>query len=205
MKTIFKLRSVLIICLLTLSSGIPHATKWTVEVSNYVFTPSSLTDVKIGDTIHWQWMNGSHTTTSTSVPSGAASWDQPINSSSQTFEYTVTVAGTYDYKCTPHASMGMTGSFIATQSSMSVPEKFTGQFRIYPNPSTGLFRLELYNESGRINRLTVSDLTGKTIIDRNSLNEYPVLIDLQSESNGYYFAKIQTDRGFVVRKLIISK
>ncbi len=85
----------------------------TIQVGNFYFNPGSL-NVTVGDVVEWVWVEGSHTTTSTSVPAGAASWDHVINSSNQSFSYTVTTAGTYNYKCTPHASMGMTGSFVAT-------------------------------------------------------------------------------------------
>ncbi len=89
-----------------------HATTHTVQVGNYYFNPASL-NVTVGDTVKWVWVNGSHTTTSGSIPAGAASWDHPINSSNQTYAYPVTVAGSYNYVCTPHAGMGMVGSFTA--------------------------------------------------------------------------------------------
>ncbi len=82
----------------------------TVTVQNHVFTPATFT-INRGDTIKWTWINGSHTTTSLGIPSGAAAWDHPINSGSTTFIYVPTVAGTYNYKCTPHQSMGMVGNF----------------------------------------------------------------------------------------------
>lgn len=85
----------------------------TVQVGNYYFNPSTL-NVEVGDIVKWVWVNGSHTTTSSSIPAGAASWDSPINSGNQTYSYTVTVAGTYNYVCTPHAAMGQTGTFTAT-------------------------------------------------------------------------------------------
>jgi plastocyanin len=85
----------------------------TIQVGNFYFDPSSL-NVEVGDIVKWVWVEGSHTTTSTSVPAGAASWDQPINSGNQSYSYTVTTAGTYNYHCTPHAGMGMVGSFVAT-------------------------------------------------------------------------------------------
>ena len=89
------------------------AVKHVVLVGNFFFNPSSL-NVSVGDTVHWQWSAGSHTTTSGVIPSGAASWDDPINSSSPTYDYLVTAAGTYNYVCTPHAAMGMIGTFTAT-------------------------------------------------------------------------------------------
>jgi plastocyanin len=101
----------------------PHAfaTKHVVNVQNFSFTPASIPNVQLGDTIRWVWLSGSHTTTSTTIPSGAATWDSPLNSSNTSFEYKVVVAGTFNYKCTPHASMGMTGSFsTASAATLSV-------------------------------------------------------------------------------------
>jgi len=89
------------------------ATTHTVQVGNYYFNPNTL-NVEVGDTVKWVWVQGSHTTTSTTIPSGAATWDHPINSGSTSYSYKVTVAGTYNYKCTPHAAMGHLGSFTAT-------------------------------------------------------------------------------------------
>ena len=84
-----------------------------VTVQNHIFTPASFT-INLGDTIKWTWINGSHTTTSLGIPAGAATWNKNINSSSTSFIYVPTVAGTYNYKCTPHQSMGMVGNFTVT-------------------------------------------------------------------------------------------
>jgi len=99
---------------LVLSSVPAFATKHTVQVGNFFFSPASLS-VSVGDTIKWVWVAGSHTTTSNpgGIPSGASSWDHPITSSSTTYEYAVTVAGNYSYVCTPHAP-GMAGTFTAS-------------------------------------------------------------------------------------------
>jgi len=96
-----------------LFAGKSEATTFNVTVQNIVFTPSSIS-VTVGDTVKWTWINGSHTTTCngtslTSRPSGAASWSANINSSTPTFSYVVTVAGTYNYKCNPHGTSGMVG------------------------------------------------------------------------------------------------
>lgn len=88
------------------------AVKHTVNVQNYSFNPANL-NVQVGDTIRWVWVNGSHTTTSTTIPGSAAAWDEPINSSNTFYEYRVTVAGVYNYLCTPHSSTQI-GQFTAT-------------------------------------------------------------------------------------------
>jgi plastocyanin len=96
------------------------ATKHIINVQNYSFSPSSITNVIVGDTMRWVWVSGSHTTTSTTIPGSAATWDEPINSGNTSYEYKVTVAGSYNYKCTPHASMGMVGSFVATAQTATL-------------------------------------------------------------------------------------
>jgi len=96
-----------------LLSTISFATKHTVLVGNYYFNPSNIPAVQVGDTIRWEWVQGNHTTTSTSVPLGAVGWDSPITSSNQVYEYLVNTPGTYDYHCTLHSGI-QTGSFTAT-------------------------------------------------------------------------------------------
>lgn len=100
------------------------ATVHEVQVSNFQFSPANLT-VTIGDTVRWVWVTGSHTTTSGTIPVNAASWDVPMNSSSTSFDYEVTVEGTYNYVCTPHAAFGMVGSITATGALPVVLNNFT--------------------------------------------------------------------------------
>jgi plastocyanin len=88
------------------------AVKHIVHVGSFYFTPSTL-NVSVGDTIRWVWDGGSHTTTSSTIPAGAATWDSPMTSAVQSFEYAVTKTGVHNYVCTPHASMGQVGSFTA--------------------------------------------------------------------------------------------
>ena len=97
-------------CLLSLQS---EAKTWTVNVQNYQFSPATL-NVMVGDVIHWVLIDGTHTTSSVSVPSGANAWDSPMDITNTTFDYTVTQAGSYSYQCNFHASLGMVGSFTAS-------------------------------------------------------------------------------------------
>ncbi|MEI7896267.1 MAG: BACON domain-containing carbohydrate-binding protein [bacterium] len=115
-------KNIYLISFLIFASGIllsspSFAVKHVVSVGNFFFNPSSL-NVNVGDTIRWVWSAGTHTTTSDpgGIPVGAASWDAPITSSQTSFEYKVTVAGSYSYVCTPHAP-GMAGTFTAAASS----------------------------------------------------------------------------------------
>lgn len=90
-----------------------------IQTGNYFFNPATL-NINVGDTIKWIWVAGNHTTTSSSVPSGAASWDALINLTHTSYSYQVTVAGTYNYVCTPHIGMGMVASFVAEEPAPSL-------------------------------------------------------------------------------------
>ena len=71
------------------------------------YNPATLTAV-VGDTIIWEGSFTVHPLSSTSIPSGAATWH---DGSGTSFSYVITVAGTYNYKCDVHT--GMVGSFSA--------------------------------------------------------------------------------------------
>ncbi len=107
------------LCLLFLKS---QATTWQVNVSNFQFSSPTL-NVKVGDIIHWVWVSGFHTTTSITVPSGAATWDASLSSPGATFDYTVNKAGSYSYECSVHP-LQMQASFVATTVTPVVLSQF---------------------------------------------------------------------------------
>src|SRR5205823_7768905 len=72
-----------------------------------------------GDIVRFTWVDGFHTTTSTSVPAGAATWDHNLDNSNPTFDYTITVAGSYSYQCNPHAALGMVGTFSVAATGIA--------------------------------------------------------------------------------------
>jgi len=98
MKKLFLLASALLFI------NLLHATSDTVQVSNFQFSPSTI-NASVGDTIVWIWKSGTHTTTSTAVPTGAATWDSPMTSSNTSFSYKLTTAGSYSFICSIHPNM----------------------------------------------------------------------------------------------------
>jgi plastocyanin len=90
-----------------------------VTVKNYAFAPSGFT-INIGDTVKFVWASGTHTTTSVTIPSGAATWDHAISSASTSFIYVPSKTGTYNYKCVFHAALGMVASFTVVCPNVSV-------------------------------------------------------------------------------------
>jgi plastocyanin len=116
MKKIFTLFAALLIFKMS------FATIHEVSVSDFQFSPANI-NVIVGDTVKWTWVSGFHTTSSTGVPGGAATWDANINSTSTTFSYKVTVAGAYTYQCNIHPTQ-MQGTINASNAMPVVLSSF---------------------------------------------------------------------------------
>ena len=87
-----------------------------VGASGSKFTPQDVS-IKVGDTVHWVWVAGSHSTTS-GVPGNAdGMWDSGIHSAPFTFDFTFLTAGTFNYFCSPHGlCCGMIGTVTVTEA-----------------------------------------------------------------------------------------
>ena len=114
-KTIMK-KILLLAALLIGSVSATWAADHRVRVSDFVFTPSTVNAV-VGDTVTWMWQTGMHTTTSTSIPPGARSWNAPIDSVNTRFRIKLRVAGTYNYQCNFHFAQGMVGTIVVSATS----------------------------------------------------------------------------------------
>jgi plastocyanin len=112
MKKILLLTVTLAICSVSAAS----AARIRVRVQNFTFTPATI-NAQVGDVIIWRWVNGMHTTTSTSVPAGARTWNSPLDSAHLQFRYRVQVAGTYQYQCNFHFAQGMVGTIVVSAAS----------------------------------------------------------------------------------------
>lgn len=89
----------------TFSVDAPTPTLVEVTVAGTSFTPSDVT-IAPGGTVRWIWGGGSHTVT----PSGHTQWSSRVmDGASDTLTVVFNSAGTFDYFCIPHQSLGMTG------------------------------------------------------------------------------------------------
>lgn len=91
-----------------LATNTPESTENQVDVSDFQFSPSTLT-VKVGTTVTWKGVSGAHTVTSDD--SAPMSFDQTIVEGG-VVTVTFTQAGTYEYHCSVHKSMH--GKIIVT-------------------------------------------------------------------------------------------
>jgi amicyanin len=127
----------------TRGGGPEHA----VQIVAFGFSPAELT-IAVGDTVTWTNLDPvAHTATSTS---GAFdSGDLVLNDS---FSFTFTAAGTYDYLCTPHPEM--TGR-IVVQAAVGGPTPTPT-----PNPATPSLPNAAMGEPGGPSMATMIAIAG---------------------------------------------
>jgi len=71
--------------------------------------------------------------------------------------------------------------------------------RVYPNPTNGVFVIEL--KSGSLNNVVITDLTGRNIMNVEGTSS-SVNVDLSNLSNGIYYATIRSENGTAVVRVI---
>ncbi len=194
------MKKIFFVTALLFSAAAVKATVHTITVQNFSFSPSSLS-ANCNDTIKWQWVSGTHTTTSVSVPAGAPGWGANISSATPTYTYQVTVAGTYSYICTPHVSMGMTGSISVTcPSGISVSE-IAYFSAAYPNP----FSSKLTIETSAADMISIYNFVGekiKTILLQHGQTKAEV--NTADLNNGVYFYCVLKEGIVIETKKIIK-
>jgi len=185
-----------------------QATTITVTVTNFSFTPSNFT-ANIGDTVEWVWSSGSHTTTSTSVPNGAATWSNPMNNSNTTFKYKITTAGTYNYWCAIHTS-SMEASFtvnLAGVPAVSNSSKFIAQ--VFPNPANDIANVRYYLPANSNVEINVYNEAGKAVKLYSGFNigeGYHIQeINVSEFSTGIYYCRIITGISIAEIKFVVIK
>lgn len=196
-------------------SNVSFSTVINITASNFLFSPASV-NATVGDTIKWTRTNGNHTTTcdgsaGTSRPAGAASWDADLNGNNPTFTYILTVAGTYNYICVPHAP-DMAGTIIVSLSSVTQLTEVAEGYNLsqnYPNPFNPTTNinfsipaksnviLKIYNSIGKEVETLVNGVlnSGNYKIDWNASNF----------TSGIYYYRIQTNDFVVTRKMLLVK
>jgi plastocyanin len=172
-----KLNTFIILCMAWMYS---NATIHTVLVADFSFIPASVNAV-CGDTVAWVWSSGTHTTTSTSVPTCATPWNAPVTSTQSTFSIVIPCEGVYNYYCTVHPQM--TANIIATCAT-GIDDQTISASLLAPNPFNEIIsvtyqdndRIVLYNMLG--NSVKAVDL----IPGNNTVH-----LDLAGIPRGIYF------------------
>jgi plastocyanin len=204
-----------IVLLLLISAGTSYSTIVNVSVQNFSFSPPNI-NVFVGDTIRWNWVNGSHTTTCDGTngsirPAGAPFWNSDMNSTSPTFTYVVTVAGSYHYVCIPH-SPDMSGNIEATLSVITQINEIVNGYELsqnYPNPFNPTTNIKFSVANSSQVTLKVYNITGKEVAtlvnDKLSPGSYRVDWNAVNFTSGIYYYRIRTEAFSETKKMLLIK
>lgn len=192
---VFGNRKLYLYCMVYLlcSSSAVFATQYAISVSNNQFSPN-IVYAFVGDTIVWNWVDGTHTTTSTAVPVGANTWNVPMTSASTTFQYVVKVAGNYDYLCVPHAP-GMAGQ-IVVHIALGIKQEQEKSFKMSTYSTENSLSVSLTSAVAAHGQMAVYDLLGRAINKEkievsNGENQY--MFDTRNLQRGIYFIKAEME------------
>ncbi len=106
--------------------------------------------------------------------------------------YTVVVIFT---GCSSAASSGVTITTLGIKNDQEI------KAALFPNPSNGIFNLTL--PEGQTYEITVSDLTGKVILNQTA-NEAKTQLNVGNAAKGIYLLKLVSDGKTATRKLIVE-
>ena len=84
----------------------PAAGEVTIDIVDFAFEPASVT-ISLGTTVTWV-NKGPTAHTTVAFDGGEKTWDSGIMEAGDTFSFTPTEAGTYDYICGLHPNMKAT-------------------------------------------------------------------------------------------------
>jgi amicyanin len=84
------------------SGAAATAATTSITIMNYAYSPANVT-IKVGDTV--VWTNHDTAPHNVVISDGPVKFTSPTLNTGETFTYTFTVAGTYDYYCSIHPDM----------------------------------------------------------------------------------------------------
>ncbi len=88
-------------------------------------------------------------------------------------------------------------------------ETLKNEFKIFPNPSSDYFHLNIHNARAEVMEMRIIDLNGKIVktqnIQLNSGAEWIVTIDASDLKSGLYQVQLVSKTGILTQKLMISK
>jgi len=190
----------------TAFAGNSMAVTWTINNSGNTFTPNQIT-INLGDTVVFS-IQSNHN----AVEVTQATWQINGNTSNGGFQLpfgggTVipTMAKTYYYVCTPHASLGMKGQIIVNNSTgIPDPVNYDYALSFLPNPASNQTVIHTGIADGISNTLTVYDLTGKSVMKISDITENYIL-NISRLKHGIYFVEFKAEGYIRTSKLVVSE
>ncbi len=131
--------------------------------------------------------------------SGASTYSWSTGAATSTISVNPPINTTYNYTVTGTDANGCTGTKIVTvrvELCTGIAEKgqLTGNIRVYPNPSNGLYHIGFDGETPAQLKGSVYNAQG-SLIRTHSLLANDAEVDLRSEAAGIYFLQLKDANG----------
>jgi hypothetical protein len=78
-------------------------------------------------------------------------------------------------------------------------------FNVYPNPSTGVFTIELNNATEEMTSIQIVNIMGEEVEVVNNLSTNSYSVDLSNLTEGVYYARINAGKQIATKKIVINK
>jgi len=120
--------------------------------------------------------------------------------------FNVSTNGTYHLGFHAYASAGTSAIRVddinLTMSPVGVHENAAKQLSVYPNPSSGLFYVNLSQSNTQVE---VFNLVGEKVLVKTQLNKGVNAIDISTMPEGSYLVRIMNGNEVVTKKIVITK
>lgn len=175
-----------------------------ISVTSNKFTPSTL-EINPGDTVTWKNTQGNHNVngTTSTYPSNPESFGNDVGSG-WTFTHVFNTIGTYDYRCNPHFSFGMSGKIIV-QGPTSIYTSIKENIQVYPTVFTNNLHINRHNSAhSEIHSVYIFNITGREITNIECGTGLTT-VNTELWESGIYFYKIIANNKTLETKKIIKQ
>ncbi|MDG1690354.1 MAG: T9SS type A sorting domain-containing protein, partial [Flavobacteriales bacterium] len=89
-------------------------------------------------------------------------------------------------------------------STNGIDENFQESFKVFPNPSKGVFKIDYEPMSNSNIQLNIFDLTGRLVSKKDFENQREIFIDLSNKSQGTYLLKLLVDNEYLQKIIVVN-
>ncbi len=130
-------------------------------------------------------------------------WTGPNGYTSNVQDPTNMAGGTYNVTITDASGCTSTQTGIVVPSQLGVDENGDMIFSIYPNPSSGIFNVNISNPSDNAS-VQVMDIAGRIVYNNDKVNG-EIKIDLTSFADGNYMLALNLNGATHVKRITLKK
>lgn len=188
------------------------ATSYTITISGFAYTPSTL-NVLVGDVVTIS-ASGNHPLAEVSQATwnaaGTATLSSGFGNKTSNFTFTITAATDIYYVCTNHVGSGMKGKILAGTVGVKEETDAISNISLFPNPAKNQFSVK-FNSTDNVNvTAKIYSICGQEIESLVMNKEFnggvtTLNFDLQNRiPAGVYFLQLNYNSKKVTRKLIID-